>query len=457
MNSIAFQSRISYVYAQAASGCAPSVEVLPISDVAANKAECGNTARMHGPSSLVGLVTTTSVWGKESLPSGPTEMSLGSDSETKRKTIAFFPTPLPYLTLPYPSVLPQHPSQLPLPSAFIHSIITLVPERSNQTITESLMKQIFNENSLSKRFIQIEGIYKDKNDEKNKRKERKKITIYKHRLKSTRNTKSHLSLSECNCAHLYLTTFYSMVLKMSNFRKHGISYSGNTQEKEIRYGIRTINYTCTQWPVQQQNKESHTRSKTKQNYSCHNSKVVLTRSQSTTMFESMIFEKKSVGTQTEEIQNSSTPKEAEISNNINPNEDMSYGELFKIVAEKIEQNRQLLFRLNNLCWKLRIQTILQQSSADTRVKRPLNNSRSRSARINLTSYRRNVLNVNHDARRSKRSKRSVESPSTTYETRMITNRLDQSRYSSSTSNMSPYAARNHHMNCSLNADAVHVS
>ncbi|KOX70810.1 hypothetical protein WN51_02234 [Melipona quadrifasciata] len=40
--------------AQAASDCAPSVEVLPISDVAANKAECGNTARMHGPSSLAG-------------------------------------------------------------------------------------------------------------------------------------------------------------------------------------------------------------------------------------------------------------------------------------------------------------------------------------------------------------------------------------------------------------------
>ena len=40
-------------------------------------------------------------------------------------------------------------------------------------------------------------------------------------------------------------------------------------------------------------------------------------------------------------------------------------------------------------------TILEQSSADTRVKRPLNNSRSRSARINLTSYRRDVWNVNH--------------------------------------------------------------
>ncbi|KOX73908.1 hypothetical protein WN51_13986 [Melipona quadrifasciata] len=40
--------------AQAASGCAPSVEVLPICDVAANKAKCGNTAKMHGPSSLAG-------------------------------------------------------------------------------------------------------------------------------------------------------------------------------------------------------------------------------------------------------------------------------------------------------------------------------------------------------------------------------------------------------------------
>ncbi|KAK1135960.1 hypothetical protein K0M31_000531 [Melipona bicolor] len=144
---------------------------------------------------------------------------------------------------------------------------------------------------------------------------------------------------------------------MSNFRRHGMSYSDNTQEKEKchRYGIRAINYTCTKWPVQQQSKESHTRSRTKQNYSCYNSKVVLTRSQSTTMFESMIFEKKSVGTQTEEILNSSTPKEAEISNNINPDEDTNYRELFKIVTEKIEQNRQLLFRLNNLCWKLRIQ------------------------------------------------------------------------------------------------------
>ncbi|KAK1126296.1 hypothetical protein K0M31_004924 [Melipona bicolor] len=44
--------------AQAASGCAPSVEVLPISDVAANKAECGNTTRMYGPSSLAGNDST---------------------------------------------------------------------------------------------------------------------------------------------------------------------------------------------------------------------------------------------------------------------------------------------------------------------------------------------------------------------------------------------------------------
>ncbi|KOX72043.1 Glutamate receptor, ionotropic kainate 2 [Melipona quadrifasciata] len=45
---------------QAASGCAPSVEVLPISDV--NKAECGNTAKMHAPTSLAGSYDT-SVWG----------------------------------------------------------------------------------------------------------------------------------------------------------------------------------------------------------------------------------------------------------------------------------------------------------------------------------------------------------------------------------------------------------
>ncbi|KOX78719.1 hypothetical protein WN51_07580 [Melipona quadrifasciata] len=38
----------------------------------------GNTARMHGPSSLAGSL------GKESLPSAPLMMSLGSDSETKR-------------------------------------------------------------------------------------------------------------------------------------------------------------------------------------------------------------------------------------------------------------------------------------------------------------------------------------------------------------------------------------
>lgn len=147
---------------------------------------------------------------------------------------------------------------------------------------------------------------------------------------------------------------------MSNFRKHGVSYSDNIHEKEKcrKYGVmRTINYTCTKWPVQQRSKEliSHTGSKTKENYSYNNSKVILTRSQSTTMFESMIVEKKSVGTQTEEILSSSTPEEAEICNNINLNGNMSYGELFKIVAEKIEQKRQLLFRLNNLCWKLRLQ------------------------------------------------------------------------------------------------------
>ncbi|KAK9305214.1 hypothetical protein QLX08_003656 [Tetragonisca angustula] len=147
---------------------------------------------------------------------------------------------------------------------------------------------------------------------------------------------------------------------MSSFRKHGMSCSDNTHknEKFRKYGVmRTINYTCTKWPIQQRSKElsSYTGSKTKENYSCNNSKVILTRSQSTTMFESMIFEEKSVGTQTEGILSSSTPKKAEICNNINLYENMSYGELFKIVAEKIEQNRQLLFRLKNLCWKLRIQ------------------------------------------------------------------------------------------------------
>ncbi|XP_043520334.1 uncharacterized protein LOC122534086 [Frieseomelitta varia] len=146
---------------------------------------------------------------------------------------------------------------------------------------------------------------------------------------------------------------------MSNFGKHGMLYSNNTHEKEkcCKHGMmRTINYTCTKWPVQQRIKElsSYTGGKTRENYSCNNSKVILTRSRSTTMFESMIFEKKSVGTQTEEILCSSTPKE-EFCNNINLDENMSYGELFKIIAEKIEQNRQLLFRLNNLCWKLRIQ------------------------------------------------------------------------------------------------------
>ncbi|KOX73913.1 hypothetical protein WN51_13991 [Melipona quadrifasciata] len=44
--------------AQAASGCAPSVEVLPICDVAANKAKCGNTAKMRAPTSLAGSYTS---------------------------------------------------------------------------------------------------------------------------------------------------------------------------------------------------------------------------------------------------------------------------------------------------------------------------------------------------------------------------------------------------------------
>ncbi|KOX81319.1 hypothetical protein WN51_12307 [Melipona quadrifasciata] len=53
--------------AQAASGCAPSVDVLPIFDVKQQTVQ--NPARMGAPA-LVGLVTT-SVWGKESLPSAP--------------------------------------------------------------------------------------------------------------------------------------------------------------------------------------------------------------------------------------------------------------------------------------------------------------------------------------------------------------------------------------------------
>ncbi|KOX68296.1 hypothetical protein WN51_07036 [Melipona quadrifasciata] len=46
--------------AQAASGCAPSVDVLPIFDV--KQQSVRNPARMGGPAFLVGLVTTTSVW-----------------------------------------------------------------------------------------------------------------------------------------------------------------------------------------------------------------------------------------------------------------------------------------------------------------------------------------------------------------------------------------------------------
>ncbi|KOX71696.1 hypothetical protein WN51_03407 [Melipona quadrifasciata] len=51
----------------------------------------------------------TSVWSKELLPSAPLMMSLGSDSETKRKSIAL--TPTPYFG-PLLKFLPQHPSQL---------------------------------------------------------------------------------------------------------------------------------------------------------------------------------------------------------------------------------------------------------------------------------------------------------------------------------------------------------
>ncbi|KOX71841.1 hypothetical protein WN51_02986 [Melipona quadrifasciata] len=62
--------------AQAASGCAPSVDVLPIFDV--KQQSVRNPARGWVPTSLVGLVIT-SVWGKESLPSAPL-MSLGTKS-----------------------------------------------------------------------------------------------------------------------------------------------------------------------------------------------------------------------------------------------------------------------------------------------------------------------------------------------------------------------------------------
>ncbi|KOX69131.1 hypothetical protein WN51_06189 [Melipona quadrifasciata] len=58
--------------AQAASGCAPSVHVLPIFDV--KQQSVRNPARM-GDQPLVGLVLTTSVWGKESLPSAPLDES----------------------------------------------------------------------------------------------------------------------------------------------------------------------------------------------------------------------------------------------------------------------------------------------------------------------------------------------------------------------------------------------
>ncbi|KOX72698.1 hypothetical protein WN51_01263 [Melipona quadrifasciata] len=72
---------------------------------------CGTPLGWVRTTSLVGLVTTTSVWGKESLPSAPL-MSLGSDFETKRKNYRFPPTP--YLKS-FHSSFHSHPSQLPLP------------------------------------------------------------------------------------------------------------------------------------------------------------------------------------------------------------------------------------------------------------------------------------------------------------------------------------------------------
>ncbi|KOX75268.1 hypothetical protein WN51_13309 [Melipona quadrifasciata] len=51
----------------------------------------GNTAKMHAPTSLAGSYDT-SVWGKQSLPSAPLMMSLGSDSETKRNRLSSCPS-----------------------------------------------------------------------------------------------------------------------------------------------------------------------------------------------------------------------------------------------------------------------------------------------------------------------------------------------------------------------------
>ncbi|KOX73962.1 hypothetical protein WN51_14040 [Melipona quadrifasciata] len=99
-------------YAQAASGCAPSVEVLPICDVAANKAKCGNTAKMRAPTSLAG--SYTSICGKESLLSAPPLMTLGSDSETKRIRLSS-PSPTHYhKSFQHPSPQTHHLQSLSL-------------------------------------------------------------------------------------------------------------------------------------------------------------------------------------------------------------------------------------------------------------------------------------------------------------------------------------------------------
>ena len=74
--------RVEHRLAQAASDCAPSVEVPAIFDIKQN--EMRNTARMGDCASLAGVIIATSVWskGNGSLALVPL-MSLGSDTETK--------------------------------------------------------------------------------------------------------------------------------------------------------------------------------------------------------------------------------------------------------------------------------------------------------------------------------------------------------------------------------------
>ncbi|KOX78646.1 hypothetical protein WN51_07507 [Melipona quadrifasciata] len=77
--------------AQAASGCAPSAEVLPISDVKQKQSAAtplgGNTARMHGPSSLAGsVINILTTWTRDAVSSGPRD---GPDHPHCKKTDAF--------------------------------------------------------------------------------------------------------------------------------------------------------------------------------------------------------------------------------------------------------------------------------------------------------------------------------------------------------------------------------